>query len=50
MDDSGKIFFGKRAKNVIAEASAAIGLAESDIIIHKDPRFYFYYTIIEGER
>lgn len=48
MDDSGKIFYGKKAKNVIAEASSAIGLAETDIIIHQDPRFDFYYTIIEG--
>lgn len=48
MDDTGKIFYGKKAKNVIAEAASAIGLAETDIIIHQDPRFYFYFTIIEG--
>lgn len=48
MEDSGRIFYGKKANNVIAQAASAIGLSEADIIIHKDPRFYFYYTIIEG--
>ena len=50
MDDSGHIFFGNNPKSVIKEAASYTGLTEDDIVIHKDPRFFFYYVIIEGEQ
>ena len=50
LDDGGKIFYGKSADNVIEAAATAIGLLEQDIVIQKDPRFNFYFTIIEGNQ